>query len=105
MASYKDRRIQPEVSPVSFMYPEAASIADLTADLAAIVGNIPGLKVHRDRPGGGVEWITVTWPGREIIMERLVNDAEWSVFDPSLDDAIGTGATPADALRAALAHG
>ena len=87
-----------------FLYSEAATDADLTADLAAITGHIPGLKVRSSRPGGGVEWITVTWPGREIIMERLINDAAWSAFDASLDNAIGTGATPAEALRAALAH-
>lgn len=78
--------------------------ASTAAALSAIVGDVRGLKMCHGQVGGGVQWIRVAWRGREVIMERLVDDVAWSAFDPALEDAIGTGETPEDALRAALEH-
>lgn len=74
------------------------------AALSAIVGDDLGLTISHNQPGGGVQWIRVAWSGREVLMERLDDDVAWSAFVPTLDDAVSTGETPEDALRAALAH-
>lgn len=83
-----------------FMPPTAPN----AAALSAIVGNDLDLMISHSHPGGGVQWIKVAWSGREVLMERLDDDVAWSAFVPALDDAVSTGETPEDALRAALAH-
>ena len=88
--------VQAEVAPTSFMLHAAA--------LSALVGDDLDLEISHSHAGGGVQWIKVAWSGREVIMKRLADDWEWTAFDPALYDAIGTGATPEDALRAILAH-
>ena len=80
----------------------AAPDPDMAAELSAVVGNVEGLALCHSKLGGGVEMITATWPGRKIILEKLIQDVAWNAFGPALDDAVGEGVTPADALKAAL---
>lgn len=97
-------RPHPVHAEVALMTFTLHAVPDAAA-IAAIVGGGPGLKVSHSHAGGGVQWVRVAWGGREVFMERLDEDLAWRAFDPRTDDeAIGTGETPEDALRAALAH-
>ena len=74
------------------------------AALHAAIDRVPGLEVFHGRTPDGLEWMTVTWPAREIIMQRDAVGGPWQAFDPSRNDATSTGATAPEALRAALAN-
>lgn len=77
-------------------------VEDPTAALTALVGNVPGLEVSQGRTSDGSDWIAVTWPAYEFVMQRD-DTGTWSVFDPHFGGAvISTGPTAPEAFKAAL---
>ena len=83
--------------------PFALPAADTTAALHAALAHSPDVKMCQGWDDDGPEWLTLTWPARQFIIHQDAAGA-WIAHNVGQLNASRTGATPAEALRAALAH-
>ena len=84
-----------------FTPPDADTAA---AALQAATAHLPDVEMSQGRAADGSEWLSVTWPARQVKLHR---DAvgTWCAFETGQNEPTGTGATQVEALREALAHG